>query len=251
MTAAAEAPGRAAHDAPEHEQYQVYSRIEIIALLREIQALHALVTIYFDGGERFALTNVLAVNPEFEELVLDAAANAHDNEALVRSQRLVVITFLHHVKIQFRATRAERTTLEGRPALRIRLPDSMLRFQRREAYRVQTPVAQPLKVVVPAMRPQPSFALKVFDLSCGGVGVHPPTDAPALEPGQRLHGCMLALPGIGEVHADLEVRHLMRSASASGPVTRCGLQFIDLSPAHATLVQRYINRLDRDRRSRT
>ncbi|MEW5893847.1 MAG: flagellar regulator YcgR PilZN domain-containing protein [Pseudomonadota bacterium] len=44
-----------------------------------------------------------------------------------------------NVQIQFTAGLARRVELEGRPAYRLPFPAALLRFQRREFYRVETP----------------------------------------------------------------------------------------------------------------
>jgi c-di-GMP-binding flagellar brake protein YcgR len=237
---------------PENEQYEVTSRIEIIALLRELIASRTHVTVYYDGPNRFALTTVLAVNPEFEEIVLDASADPHDTDALLRASLLTVVALLDHVKVQFHASRAERIAYEGGTALRIRLPEAMLRLQRRNFYRIATPVARPLELTVPAGEEWPKpLTLRVVDLSCGGLGVayQPPI---RLELGWVLADCRLDLPEAGTIVAPLEVRFLMNTAGPGGTQrTRCGLQFVTLPGNATTLLQRYINKLERDRRSRS
>jgi flagellar brake protein len=238
-------------DRPENEQYQLYSRAEIIALLRELAANHTLVTIYYDGTAQFVLTTILAVNPEFEELVLDTSANPRDTEALIRSGELTVVGLLDHVKVQFSATHVERFMFEGGDALRIRLPDSMLRLQRRNFYRIATPVVRPLEVVIPENNKRPRTTVRVVDLSCGGVGVVYQTQL-ALELGMMIDGCRLDLPEIGSITCTLEVRFLMHTAGPGGTQrTRCGFQFVQLPPGTVTLLQRYINKLERERRSKT
>src|SRR5580704_12097345 len=88
-------------DSPELERYQIYSRTEIISLMREIIDRHALMTIYFSGGSNFIVTNLLRINPDFEELVFDCGADKDANRALVRANRFTVVSFLNNVKIQF------------------------------------------------------------------------------------------------------------------------------------------------------
>jgi c-di-GMP-binding flagellar brake protein YcgR len=237
---------------PGLEQFQLYSRVEILALLREIAERRILVTIYFRGGERFVLTTVLGVNPEFEEIVFDASADPRDTEELLRSGTLVMVAFLDEVKVQFRAGRAERCTHEDGVALRVRVPDSVLRLQRREFYRVATPMTRPLVVTVPPTEPSAApLRLRVADLSCGGVGVVGESPLLGLEPGAVLRHCRLELPGVGVIDASLEVRHIAQPrGGAAATQTRWGMRFVNLAPGSLTLLQRYINKLERERRAR-
>jgi len=237
---------------PEDEQFRVHSRMEIIGLLRELIARHTLVTLYFGGSAQFVLTTILAVNPDSEEIILDTSSKPEDTAALMRSDEIAAVSLLDEVKIQFRAGRAERCAFEDGEAIRIRLPESMLRLQRRNFYRIETPVVRPLELVLPAGdgRAKP-VALRVVDLSCGGVGVAygPPME---LELGTVIPKCRLDLPDVGTVTASLEVRFLMHTSGPGGAQrTRCGLQFLDLPAASTALLQRYINKLERERRSTT
>lgn len=230
-------------EARDLEQFQVYSRVEIVGLLRELIDRRALATVYFHGGASSIVTPLLAVNPEFEEIVFDCASNARDNALLARSVGLVAVAFLDQVKVQFRAGRAEETVFEDRPAFRVRLPDSVLRLQRRNHFRVRTPVTRPLVLAIPAGtaggRPR---ALRVEDLSCGGVGAVAGKDDGPFEPGAVFGRCRMELPGVGAIECTVEVRHTRLGA---GGALRLGLRFVDLPVSTVTRVQRYINHLER------
>lgn len=118
---------------------------------------------------------------------------------------------------------------------------AQVRVQRRGMDRIQTPVVHALTVVVPASGGRGALTLKVFDLSTGGAGVFVPPDAVAFEPGIRVAGCALDLPGLGRIVATMEVRYLLRATSETGPVARAGLHFIDLPAAQIALLQKYIS----------
>ena len=239
-------------DSSDLEQFRIHSRVEIIALMRALQDAHTLVAVYWDGGSRSIVTNVLAVDPEFEEIVLDAAAKDEDNASLLRSTPVTAVALLDQVKIQFQASRASQTVFEDAPALRVRLPDSLLRLQRRNFYRVATPVAKPLKVVVPpAGERAKSMELRVFDLSCGGVGVLQPGSAPPCERGTVLANCRIDLPEVGSITSAMVLRFAAAETGANGsPQVRCGFEFVDLPSSMMTAIQRYINKLERERRAR-
>lgn len=239
-------------ESPALERYQIYSRVEIVAIARDLIARRALLSLHFGGGERSVVTAVLAVNPDFEELVIDAPKAERDTEAIVRSPALVAVAFLDHVKVQFRSTRAEATTLDGAAAIRLRLPDSVLRLQRRNFFRVPTPQSRPLRLYVPPQSGGGTAAeYRVLDISAGGVCIAVEGAQPAFDPGATLADCRLELPGFGTVVTGVQVRHVNRSGSAGGAVrTRCGLQFLKLAPGMSTLVQRYINQLERERLQR-
>lgn len=226
----------------ELEPFQVYSRVEIVGLLRALIERHTLVTVYFRGGEASVVTRLLAVNPDFEEVVFDCAQSACANDALARSSGIVAVAFLDHVKLQFRAPRAEPTVFADAPAFRVRLPESMLRLQRRNFFRVRVPATRPILLRLGEDADGRGRALRVVDLSCGGVGAIADRSVGPIAPGTVLTGCRMDLPDIGPIGCSVEVRHANMRPDHT---LRLGLRFVDLPPAMATLLQRYINRVER------
>jgi c-di-GMP-binding flagellar brake protein YcgR len=246
-------PGLAAEpDALDLERYQVYSRFEIVSLLRALADARIPVTVYFNQGTEFIVSNVLGVNPDFEELILDLGADDAANRRLLKTGTVTVVAFLDRIKLQFQAERAEQTVHEQLPALRIRLPEALLRLQRRDFYRIRTPMARPALASLPdPSAPGRRLSLRVADLSCGGVSlVAGESDAP-LAPGMILQGCRIDLPEVGELTAALEVRSAAKyEEGARKNLRRYGCRFADLPPAMTNALQRYITKTERERAQR-
>ncbi|WP_158529640.1 flagellar brake protein [Parvibium lacunae] len=234
------------------EKYQIYSRIEILSLLREMIATRTPVTIYFNQGDDFIVSQVLSVNPDFEEVILDFGPDQDTNQRLLKSNRLLFVTFLDHIKIQFSVTRAESTSFEGGPAFRIRLPDSVIRLQRRNFYRIETPKIDPLVCYVPLPdHPDGGVSIKIHDLSVGGVCmVTAPSDVWLIK-GMTFHNCKLQIPDHGEVVTGLEIRHVEDLKDSPTPLQKIGCQFVGLPAPMVTVLQRYIIKTERDRRALT
>ncbi|MBK6980952.1 MAG: flagellar brake protein [Betaproteobacteria bacterium] len=227
----------------------IHSRLEIIPILRDIAAKHALLTIHFSGGADFIVTSLLAVNPDFEEMVIDCGADPVVNARLLAAPRLTAVTFLDHIKIQFSTAGAQQTSFEGAPAFRIRMPDSLLRLQRRNYYRVKVPLARPVvcRVAHPA-QPGRLLDLKVLDLSVGGLALLVnPADFDR-EPGGLVEDCKISLPDHGHFHAELEVRNAeVLAENAKHRLKRLGCQFL-LLPGHVGgQIQRYILQVELSR----
>jgi flagellar brake protein len=233
-------------------QYMIHSRSEILGILRDIILRRALVTISYGSGSESIVSALLSVNPDFEEVVLDFGADNDANNRLLARNTLTVTTYVDHVKIQFSVQRAEQTMFSGRPALRVRLPSSLMRLQRREYYRIATPVSNPLKCVVPALldRTGKMIEFRVMDISCGGLAMITNSTQIHVDLGQKFDGCQIDLPGIGVITTGLVIRsvtEIPHSTVLQGQ--RCGCQFIDMAGTMITLIQRYINTLQRERRA--
>lgn len=233
---------------PELEQCIVYSRVEIVALLQSLGRQGVLVTAYFDQHAGFAVTALLAVNPQFEEVVFDNASDPVTQRRLLAAESITFVAFVDAIKLQFTAKKADATTYEDKPAFRVRLPEEVLRLQRRDFFRVKTPVSKPAHCLVPYGEDKKQYEkLRLLDISVGGMAVVTYPEKFDLPAGSRIDECFLDLPGIGSVGVSLKVRHL-------APVPRddkaraAGCEFVDLAPAARTAVQRYVNKLDAEQR---
>lgn len=232
------------------DRYELTARREIIAILRDVLESRTPVTAYY--GADFLPTRILAINPDFEELVLDAARDARGNGQLSSAAHLTFVTFEHRVKIQWTAPAAELVLFDDLPAFRSRLPERIVRLQRRNYYRIATPIANPLTCKVP--RPGAAGAPVVgtiADISCGGFSMLVPPGSLEPELGGLYHDCELILPGTSLFGFALEVRNLNEEwvdGRLRGLRLRC--KFRGLPEGGEALIQRYINQLERERRER-
>ncbi len=120
-----------------------------------------------------------------------------------------MVAFLDNVKLQFSVGAAEAVEHQGRAAFRVRLPQQMLRMQRRGAYRRQPPAVRPATCLVPSPGKKGQYeSVRVLDLSVGGLAlfVHPIQFASAGR--HTLENCYLDLPDIGQITVTLRVRYV-------------------------------------------
>lgn len=239
------APSLPALEPEQSERFLVHERVEVLAVLHALIERRAPLAVHFGERGEFLLSTLLAANPEFEELVFDCSGDEEANERLARASRIHFVSQLDRVRIQFSAASAERIVCADLPALRARIPQALLRLQRREDYRVALPLARPLLVQLPHPRERDRrIELRVLDLSRGGIAVADGSLRVPLETGLVLQGCSLPLPEAGRVGFDAEVSNVV-PAAAGQAVIRCGLRFLDLRGATLAQIQRFVLRLER------
>jgi len=225
--------------------------VEIAAILRQLAADRALVSIGFDQTRDFVLTTLLRVDAEADELILDGAREPRFNRRLAEAARLLAITERQRVKIEFVIGPATLVDFEGAPALRAHLPATLVRRERRQLYRARVPLSRPLFVELLAIseRPETAVRMRVHDISLGGVALISDAAQFCLRPGVVLPDFRLELPDVGAVLSDLEVRSSFSVIAGGGArANRACCKFVSLSARHAALVQRYINRLEAERK---
>ena len=239
----------------DYSQYVLHARMEILAVLRALQRKNALITVYFDRGKSFFLTSVLAVFPETDTFIVDAARDEDVQTRALRADRLIFTAVVDRIKIQFHVARLLPTVYEDRPAYSAAIPDALLRLQRREFFRLATPVVHPVRLhaELPGLDgPQP-LDVPLLDISGGGVGLMlTPEQAQRLRPGDVLPNCRITLPdGSLLVAATLGVRNQFDVTTRTGArYVRVGCEYIDLPAARLAAIYRYITRVERERKAR-
>jgi c-di-GMP-binding flagellar brake protein YcgR len=232
----------------EIERFKVDHAGEIERILSGVMAKRALVTAYSENNRDFLVTSLVAVDMPGKAIYLGAGNDPVLNEALVSSKVVSFNTAHDQVRVLFTTPGLTLTTLEGEPVLKAEMPKELLRFQRREYYRLPTPMTNPVKCLIEVKNS--ILETTVLDISIGGVGVLAYTEDLGLREGDTYHGCRLSLPDAGSYLVSLHIRAIYEPVERNGVVTRrLGCQFIDLAPSVETDIQRYIIRVERERRA--
>ncbi|MFC3531603.1 flagellar brake protein [Vogesella facilis] len=229
-------------------RFTLSNPLEILQHLHSIAELKQAVTVFSNKGNSFIVTRLLDVDVPRGVLVFGMSADDGSNQKLLASERNVLVTAPAGVKTQFICGPAEEVTYDGRRAFEMPLPEKIIRLQRREFYRIHSPLTKPVWC---RLHEPPGRVLPLFDISLGGVALSLSLDQHAwLQPGQVLSQVDIDLPGVGLLQVGLEVRHVMLISARDGQEHyRAGCTFIGMNMARETLVQRYITHLERERRA--
>jgi c-di-GMP-binding flagellar brake protein YcgR len=133
------------------------------------------------------------------------------------------------------------------------IPASLIRLQRREYYRISTPITYPIvcTLVVPEENGGGTLKLPLVDISCVGVALLDEKKILKAEFGTIYENSQIDLPGAGPISVTLQVRNSQNLVLMNHKTTRrIGFQFIDLPPAVMAQVQKVIIKIERERNSR-
>ncbi len=247
-------------ESPELEQFIVYSRAEIAAMLRRLREANVPVNAYHDRADGLAVTEILDVLLEDDAVIIDPPSDPDAARELIAAEHVTFVAFVDNIKMQFAAHGVVAASWEGRTAARIRLPESVLRLQRREFFRVRPPISKPALCLIPydppaerevprkptATTKQHYESLRVLDLSVGGLALLACPQALKLPHGEKIEGCFLDLPGVGSINLSVVVRNL--DPIVCDDNRRLGCEFADLSPASRMALQRYVNKVEAEMR---
>jgi len=239
----------------DYSRFLLNSRTEILFTIRTLIQKAAMVTVYFNHGKSFLLTTPLAIAPDNAGILFDVGSDEEMNRRALAADKLIFTTSIDRVKVQFKLPKLSADQFEGRPAFRGGLPETLLRLQRREYFRLATPVATPVKCLIPMRRADGSAMscdAALIDISGGGIGLMVPLAQKELFPaGVVFADCRITLPNEGVFVATLGVRNGFEVTTRTGVrYLRVGCEFIDLPGSRLTMVQRYITRVERERKAR-
>lgn len=233
---------------PDDSRFLVHSSLEIVRTFRGLISRNEMVSAFFNAGNELLLTSVLAVDPHANTAMLDYGSNSAINQRILKSEKIIFVTSLDSVKVQWVSNHIESDTYEGRDAFRIAIPTQILRLQRREYYRLTMPVINPLKCRIPAAEGT-MLEVALADIGAGGIGIiiAQPHEA-GFEMGATFPGCRVELPGVGTAEFTLSIQSTWEVTMKNGNKSlRAGCQFIDMRPGMQALIQRYIIKLERER----
>jgi c-di-GMP-binding flagellar brake protein YcgR len=229
----------------------VHSRTEILHLMRSIQQRRLLVNLDMPNTREIIVTSVIAVNDSNNTVILDSARGDALNHELMAGETAEFITHLDGVSISFSTGAVSLVEYDKLPALRIALPKTLVRLQRREHFRVMLPVANPVKCIVPSGNEtdREPITAHIVDIGCGGVAIAERGGRLGAETGRILADCRLLLPDTEPVLTTLEVRNSAQIRLQNGAFqTRLGCKFIDLPNAMSNRLQRFVMNIERVRR---
>jgi c-di-GMP-binding flagellar brake protein YcgR len=236
----------------QYSKYMLQSKNEMLPVFRGLIDSVSQVTMFFNEGRDMVLTSLVSCGDA--GIVLDYGPSNDLNRKALDADKLFCVTQLDKVKIQFVLRGLGKTDDNGRPAFKAAWPDSMMRLQRREFFRLTLPLTRPLKCTLTVAAPGGSklpLECQVADLSGGGMGlVGLRVDAP-LEPEMELPLTRLELPEVGIISGKLKICSVTEVTNRMGLKSkRAGCEFVTLPGPMQTLIQRYIIKIERERKAR-
>jgi c-di-GMP-binding flagellar brake protein YcgR len=235
MQAGLQHPSTAAASAPALDDYRVTDATERVALLVDLRDSAAPVLMHAPGGAALR-TRLWVVDAAASRLAFAVAAADLPSphlEPLLDADEVTALAHPGHVKLQFDLHGLVLVRGTASAVLQCALPDEVLRFQRRETFRVCPPVSSPVAYLRHPSIPDMSLALRVLDLSLGGCALRLPDDVPMLAPGTRLGGVTIELDLSTRLRVELTLQHVTyfghsdETGSVGAPLSADGDRGID------------------------
>ncbi len=220
---------------------------ERLALLRQLR--DGQVPIILNGPDGATMTSTLwAVDETQPRLSFTINPGMPAVGRLVEADEAVAVAYMDSVKLQFDLHHIVAVHGTQASTLQCALPQSIYRFQRRNAYRVrsgerQAPTARLRHPSIPDMQ----LGLRVLDLSIGGCALWLPKDLPTLQAGTRIADVVVELDLENRFSATLQLQHVTALGTHDTGV-RLGCEWQQLSGQSERVLQRWIDHTQKRRR---
>ncbi|MDR0777720.1 MAG: flagellar brake protein [Azonexus sp.] len=241
-------------DQPEaFAQFLLVNPPEILFYLNLLARRRCLFTAYIDDGRRFFLTSIVAVDEAAGQFFLDPSNLGESQVDPAAARQITLLTNLDRVKIQLRLSALRPASYHGQPVLAAALPTRLLRLQRREFFRLESAAETPIICQVAATAGDGqlhTLDLNLSDISGGGAClITAPENAGLFPRGALFQHCRLEIPDEGVIQVNLRVCKAFDFSTQDGQRhLRIGCEFINLSGARQTFIERYIVRIERERK---
>jgi c-di-GMP-binding flagellar brake protein YcgR len=242
------------------DRYRINSPREIEAILVKLAERATVVSLHIQDSPWFFLTTVITADRPSGMLLFEYGRDDDINMRVLNAREVRFDTYLDNINVRFSAANVKTSVLGGLPVFQCQFPTTLVRLQRREFFRISPPLNQPIELKVPLTMSIPAASTgdtglqgdmnaRGVDISCGGVVFLIEGNHANLPLGKVLRDVVLELPKTARLVADLEVRNVRYSATAGhSGTTRIGCKFSRIDSRALALLQRYINRIQVERR---
>lgn len=226
---------------------------EIVLTMRRLQREETPILFTFGGEGDVVHTRVVEVAGDGRTMAFEWGHTDERSQQVLDAGTVAVQAELDNVRLHF-AVEPSLGRVQYLKAFACRVPDLMMRVQRREYYRLPIEPSDGVTCVVELRHPDGSprpVEVELVDLSGGGMSFRLPLVLGAqLRLQAELNLPRLELPGAGELTTRVRVRNLFRFPGEDGQSwVRAGCQFLDLRVGHIAQVQRFIGHIERARRA--
>ena len=228
--------------------FSIQNPKQIMSNLLLLLKSKCLISARFGAGNESYITTLLAINGENNTVVLDCGSKEDLNQHILMAGKVTFDTEYKGIKVSFTGSGLKRITHKGDPAFSMAIPKSLYWLQRREYYRVKSPLSKQSYCQLILENREP-VNLKLYDLSLTGFAMLNVSKeiSELLVPGGLYHQCKLILADTGEGMISFEIRaKYIINPDKPQKIQKIGCKFIKTTRQVEEIIQRYMNQIQRE-----
>ena len=226
------------------DKYFLLGQMEILNILTDLIHRREPVTVYFNGGQDFILTILLAANSD--GLVFDIGGEPRTNKLLSHANRCVFMAFPDGVRVQFSGVDPELFMWGDEDAFWVPLPDRVVRMQRRDNYRNVLPLINGLRANLSDEDGNAIADWPLHNLSVSGFGAVVDGE-PHVRTNDTIAHVVIWLSDKKRLDCVGIIRHITLIDRHGKGRYRVGVQLIDVPHVLEVAIQRYIIKIEYER----
>ena len=229
-----------------YDKFYVHDAGEIRHHLKRLAGDRCALSVRADSSADGMATMLLQV--EGDALWIDVPSTRRMLDAWMGAHLLRIEGSIDRAALRFSSGPARLDEHEGKPALRVPIPERMLYLQRREFMRREPPPGSLACHLL--LEDGREIQASIRDIGGGGLAVVATRSAVEFKVGEVLTGCRIELPELGEVEVNLQIRHVVVRSHLGLDAAQAGCEFVDLNASAQRKLFRYLMQLDRDQLAR-
>jgi c-di-GMP-binding flagellar brake protein YcgR len=228
--------------------YSLYSPSQIVNRLMLLFNNKCLLSADIGDSRDSFLTTIIEIDKEKKTIILDYGPKEYLNNQLLNASKTMFRTEFTGIKAGFRGESIKKIRHNGEWAFAMPIPKSMLWLQRREFYRIRSPIAKYsyCEIILPDQEP---LKLNIYDISVSGFSMltySTPLAAQLLEMG-HFEKCKLVLTDAGEGIISFDVLYTcIINPPKLNKIEKLGCKFTEVEKAFDTTIQRYMQQIERE-----
>lgn len=228
--------------------FSIQNPKQIISHLLLLCKNKSLLSARFGIDNEFFITTLLGIDEKNNTVVLDYGPKEDLNQRLLNSDKIALDTEYNGIKVSFTGAALRKILYKGEPAFSMPIPKLLYWMQRREYYRVKSPLSKPCYCQL-VLKDKEPINLKLYDISLSGFAMLNVSKevSDMLIPGTIFEKCKLILSGAGEgmISFEICVKYIINPNKLE-KIQKIGCKFIKLTFPVEEAIQRYMQQVQRE-----
>lgn len=194
------------------------------------------------------ITTLLGVDTEKNILILDYGPKEDLNQHMLNASKVIFDTEYNGIKVSFTGTELKKISHKGDAAFSMFIPKSMYWMQRREYYRVKSPLTKASFCQLKLENKDP-VNLKLYDICITGFAMLNLSKeiSELMVPGAKFSHSKLILSEVGETDISFEVcAKYVINPDKLQKFQKIGCKLINNTRPVEEIIQRYMNQIQRE-----
>lgn len=236
-------------------EYYVKNPKQIVSHLKQLMQKNCLIAAHFGENNDSFLTTILEVDQKKKSIILDYGPKDYLNKQLLQAGNPDFRTEINGIKVAFNAKKVGSTKIKGQAAFVLAIPETLFWMQRRHYYRVRVPLSHKSFCELSFQDQDENITSARFrlqDISITGASlINEQMDlSNQLIPTTVFENCSLELNGAAVAGIDVTIKNkLSLIPDRPDKGQRIGCAFTRVTPAIESIIQRYMQDIERESRA--